>query len=219
MNITLYPLADYNNGHLNPFTIELDDIDADEFQQATAQGLWDNSNIMYSNVISTKCHACGHVFISQQLEECPECGNEALYFNPPHEENYEGEYDLTGLEQKPTNEEWIVCDSEDVPKRYVGEYDLDPEFFEYSQFLKEHSWLDKDAVNAGLDAEVSLDNIEEAYSGQFDSDEAFAENLAEEIGAIDSNATWPNTCINWEQAARELMYDYTESNGYYFRNL
>ena len=202
MYITLYPLADYTNGHLNPFTIELDGLDLDGYRQEIAKGLWNNSNPATSNVISTKCPDCEQVFISEQLDLCPSCG--------------EG---LGADDQKPTNEEWIVCDSADVPKRYVGEYDLDPEFFEYSQFLKEHSWLEAEAVNAGLDAEVSLDNIEEAYSGRFDSDEAFAENLAEEIGAIDSNATWPHTCIDWEQAARELMWDYTESNSYYFRNL
>lgn len=37
----------------------------------------------------------------------------------------------------------------------------------------------------------------------------YAEQLAEDIGAIDSSATWPNNCIDWERAARELQMDYT----------
>jgi hypothetical protein len=37
----------------------------------------------------------------------------------------------------------------------------------------------------------------------------YAQELAEDIGAIDKNASWPNTCINWDQAARELQMDYT----------
>ena len=37
----------------------------------------------------------------------------------------------------------------------------------------------------------------------------YAQELAEEIGAVNANATWPNNCIDWEQAARELQYDYT----------
>lgn len=37
----------------------------------------------------------------------------------------------------------------------------------------------------------------------------YAQELAEDIGAIDSNASWPNTCIDWDQAARELQMDYT----------
>ena len=39
--------------------------------------------------------------------------------------------------------------------------------------------------------------------------ERYAEELAGDIGAIDPNASWPLTCIDWEQAARELQMDYT----------
>ena len=62
-----------------------------------------------------------------------------------------------------------------------------------------------------------LSSFEESYSGQFDSDEDFARDMAENIG--ETIAThWPHYCIDWEYAARELMYDYCESDGYYFRN-
>lgn len=37
----------------------------------------------------------------------------------------------------------------------------------------------------------------------------YAERLADDIGAIDKIAGWPLTCIDWEQAARELQSDYT----------
>ena len=37
----------------------------------------------------------------------------------------------------------------------------------------------------------------------------YAQELAEDIGAVDVNATWPNNCIDWEHAARELRHDYT----------
>lgn len=36
----------------------------------------------------------------------------------------------------------------------------------------------------------------------------YAQDLAEETGAIDSNATWPMRCIDWDQAAEELQQDY-----------
>lgn len=39
---------------------------------------------------------------------------------------------------------------------------------------------------------------------------AYAEELAEDIGAINRDATWPNNCIAWEKAARELQMDYSE---------
>ena len=51
--------------------------------------------------------------------------------------------------------------------------------------------------------------------------EDYAQELAEDIGAIDSNAQWPLSHIDWEAAAKELLVDYRsiEFDGitYYFR--
>lgn len=37
----------------------------------------------------------------------------------------------------------------------------------------------------------------------------YAQELAEDIGAINAQASWPNNCIDWNQAARELQMDYS----------
>ncbi|MEQ6332992.1 hypothetical protein [Sphingobium sp. MK2] len=37
----------------------------------------------------------------------------------------------------------------------------------------------------------------------------YAEQLADDIGAINGDAKWPVNCIDWEKAARELQMDYT----------
>ena len=37
----------------------------------------------------------------------------------------------------------------------------------------------------------------------------YAQQFAEDIGAIDRAASWPNTCIDWDEAASELQMDYT----------
>ena len=51
--------------------------------------------------------------------------------------------------------------------------------------------------------------------------EDYAQELADDIGAINSDATWPNNCIDWERAARELQVDYTtvefEGATYWYR--
>lgn len=39
--------------------------------------------------------------------------------------------------------------------------------------------------------------------------ENYAQQLAEDIGAIPDDAQWPANCIDWERAARELQVDYT----------
>lgn len=66
---------------------------------------------------------------------------------------------------------------------------------------------------------ATAEDCQEAYSGEFKSDEDFAQDMAEQLGAIEADAKWPHNCIDWEYAARELMMDYSEQDGYYFRNL
>jgi antirestriction protein len=39
--------------------------------------------------------------------------------------------------------------------------------------------------------------------------EDYARELADDIGAINSDAGWPSSCIDWKQAARELAMDYS----------
>ena len=60
--------------------------------------------------------------------------------------------------------------------------------------------------------------VDESYAGQFYGDEEFAQDLCEQLGAIPKDL--PSYIhIDWESTASELMYDYSESNGYYFRNI
>jgi len=73
--------------------------------------------------------------------------------------------------------------------------------------------------NAEDSIQETVDKANEAYVGSFDSDIAFARDMAEAFGRVQHNAEWPFTCIDWEQAAKELMQDYVEDNHYYFRNV
>jgi hypothetical protein len=51
--------------------------------------------------------------------------------------------------------------------------------------------------------------------------EDYAQELAEDIGAINRNSTWPNNCIDWEEAASQLQQDYSsvqfDGVDYWFR--
>lgn len=82
----------------------------------------------------------------------------------------------------------------------------------------------EEAVQAYEDLGIGDDDFsdfEESYSGEFSSDEDFARDMAEQLGDIPraGDQPWPLYCIDWEWAARELMMDYSESNGHYFRNI
>ena len=82
----------------------------------------------------------------------------------------------------------------------------------------EKTGLDEDVVAAALILGIPENSISEAYQGQFADNIAFAQDMADSIGSSDS-FNWPYTCIDWDFAARELMMDYSEENGYYFRNM
>lgn len=75
-----------------------------------------------------------------------------------------------------------------------------------------------DVVEAALDCDISGDNIDEAYSGKYNSDEDFTRELVESCGDIPKDL--PSYIhIDWEWTAKEIMQDYSTSNGYYFRIL
>lgn len=107
-----------------------------------------------------------------------------------------------------------ITDFDDIPEKWANENDC----WEFAEAFAECE-QDIDIVEAALECDVNPSDIDEAYNGNYKDDEDFAYEMANELGAIDKNANWPMTCIDWEQAARELMMDYNEHNGYYFRCL
>jgi hypothetical protein len=73
-----------------------------------------------------------------------------------------------------------------------------------------------------IDQEV-LDTFRDVYAGVYQSRREFAMEMAEESGYDFTKEQWPATCIDWDYAARELMYDYWDENGacglHFFRNV
>ena len=90
-----------------------------------------------------------------------------------------------------------------------------------AQKMAEENGLSEEINQAYIDnvgeEYAEADGVEEAFAGEFDSDEDFAQDMAENTGELEEN--WPYNCIDWEHAAHELMFDYFEADGYYFRNL
>ena len=97
----------------------------------------------------------------------------------------------------------------------------------------EESEIDRDLITAceSLCGELGCDPTPDdlqAWGNNYDPTmiredafEDYARELAEDIGAIPSDAGWPACCIDWEQAARELAMDYTSvrfmGDDYYIR--
>ena len=74
-----------------------------------------------------------------------------------------------------------------------------------------------EAVEAAVECDVALSNFEEAYQGEHDSDEAFVQQLLEDTGDIPKLPHYIH--IDWERTAHDVMMDYCEAEGHYFRCL
>ena len=72
-----------------------------------------------------------------------------------------------------------------------------------------------------LESEISEWRHDETLIRE-DAWEDYCRQFAEDIGAIPSDVSWPCTCIDWERAARELAYDYSQveyqGSTYYVRS-
>jgi antirestriction protein len=121
-------------------------------------------------------------------------------------------------------EETMITDFEGFPKFFYSECMNFGPLFEYFEKAEESSHhievvnayanLDHSRLN---DLEDFFESLEEFYFGEFSSDVDFAMEIHEETKSKDETR-WPYTCIDWKRAAYELMFDYSESEGHYFRN-
>lgn len=115
-----------------------------------------------------------------------------------------------------------VFDVRAIIERFEELEDSDPETRdeeEQAEFHAIQSFLDDVKDNSGdeqwRDHWYPVTFIADTYF------ETYAQELAEDIGAINRDAQWPNTCIDWEQAARELQQDYSsvtiDGTDYWYR--
>lgn len=119
------------------------------------------------------------------------------------------EVEADGIETSEIDVE--ITDYDNIPEKYANEKDV----WKFAEAFAECE-QEIEVVEAALECDIS--DIDEAYAGSYKDDEDFAYETAQSLGSIDKNASWPMNCIDWEQAAKELMYDYSSDNGHYFRN-
>jgi len=112
--------------------------------------------------------------------------------------------------------ELMFQDWEGIPDKYISESGIAPEYWELIK-AAQCSYLDEAVFLAAADLDIPVDMVEELYQGLYDSDEDFAQCLADDMGLLSDEYQWPNSYIDWERAARDLMMDYDESDGHYFR--
>ena len=93
-------------------------------------------------------------------------------------------------------------------------------FYEnYEDYVKMVDQYDQETVDAFLeDFDISdISHLSDAYYGQFDSEEEFAENFVTECYGLPDMPSWIK--IDWEETWEDgLSWDYTFYNGYVFCN-
>lgn len=101
----------------------------------------------------------------------------------------------------------------------IGESFLSPEIYDIAEQINESEY-DIEVFEACADCLGRIDfqslyeYVNNFYYGEYESDEDFVQWLYE-----DDAFTIPNwVVIDWEATARNVMYDYFESNGHYFRS-
>ena len=129
------------------------------------------------------------------------------------EEFYKKCKDLHSDEVDP---EFMFQDYENMPGSFSRTEDI-KEAYEKLQVIDSIE-LDAEIITAGIECEIEPEEIEECFVGSYNSGIDFAVELADSCG-FEESTSWPNNCIDWERAARDLMFDYREHNGHYFRNI
>ena len=85
----------------------------------------------------------------------------------------------------------------------------------FNELVEEYSI---EAVNAFIElfGKDELENFRESYGGKYSSDEEMVKELLDGTGEIPKDLP-PYVHIDWEWTAKEIMMDYSEQDGHYFR--
>lgn len=116
------------------------------------------------------------------------------------------------------------CSQFFIKQKLISECHLSANIYEIAEEINDSDY-DFEVIEAYADCmsyyheDVSdlLNSLSDSYYGEYNSDEDFAQEILEQGVSIPENLP-SYICIDWEATARDLMYDYMSSNGYYFRN-
>ena len=124
-------------------------------------------------------------------------------------------YDLHADEEDP---ELMFQDYENFPRELYSESCFDED--EFDTIIKYASFADRDAVDAFLTCYSAdeLDKFDDAYQGEFDSEEDFARHIVDECYDLDKMLGSLSSYFDYSSFADDLfMCDYFFDNGYVFR--
>jgi antirestriction protein len=117
----------------------------------------------------------------------------------------------------PNAEEWAIHDHEGFGKFHISEWHDIAELAAIAAAIEEHGEPYLAALAETCDKEEA-DALIEEYCGHYDSDEAFTQQLLEDTDGLPKDLP-AYIHIDWEWTAKEIMMDYREHDGHYFRSV
>ena len=108
----------------------------------------------------------------------------------------------------------IHIDDDDLEELGITNTD---ELYEFCDiFYSDNNSYEVEVFQAAYECDIPFEDVNEMYQGQWDDDETFVMRLLEDTGMIPSDL--PNFIrIDWETTAENVMDDYVEHRGHYFR--
>lgn len=97
-------------------------------------------------------------------------------------------------------EEWAIHDYDGFGPLQVSEYIDLAQVVAWGAAIAEHG----EAVACFLANGYEVDEFEDAYCGEWDSEQAYAEQLADDLG-YEAGDQWPGQYIDWPAATRDLF--------------
>ena len=113
--------------------------------------------------------------------------------------------------------EFMFQDFEGFPDRFYSESGIDDSLFDFLALDDDQRRMLAAYIEGTGDEGASIEDAEDAFAGEFSSDQDFAWQLAEDVGDIPRDLP-SYIVIDWEATARNIMFDYFEVDGLYFRN-
>jgi antirestriction protein len=141
---------------------------------------------------------------TQDADDIQSDANKMLEVSPEH------------TEDEPC-EEWAIHDYEGFGSIKLSEYTDFEEVAKIAKAIEQHGEaFTIYASDVGL--EHAIENFEEAYCGEWKSEEDYAENLVEDTGMLSECPESMKSYFDYEKFARDLfMCDYWYDNGHVFR--
>jgi antirestriction protein len=113
--------------------------------------------------------------------------------------------------------EFMIQDFEGFPEKFYCESGLPEELFDWLALDENERNILEAYIAITGDEKSTIGEAMEDYQGAYSSDVDFTQQLLEDCGEIPKDL--PNyIVIDWEATARQIMWDYSEHNGLYFRN-